>query len=154
MDIKTRVDEIPPSVITSQQELPRVASSLTDVNQATEKAAFNLLENARAMAEFYKSLQNDVENMQQAVTAKDNAAFEEHKNATAVRIEQAGDLGLHILEALEFQDITQQKLNKVIRSVEEIGARLGAMVGFMKPALSGNEEKKNYDSLLSDLGFA
>ncbi|MDR0454650.1 MAG: hypothetical protein LBH05_07565 [Deferribacteraceae bacterium] len=154
IDIKKRVDEIPPNVLSSQQDIPRVVSSLTDVNQSTEKAAFNLLGSAKAMADFYKSLQRNVESMRKAIEAKDNDKFETHKNELASHIMEADDLGFHILEALEFQDITQQKINKVILTVEEIGARLGAMIGFMKPSLESNEEKKNYDKILSDFGFA
>ena len=154
MDVKTRVDDIAPTVLSSQQDIPIVLSSLTNVSQTTEKAAFNLLENAKAMSNFYQSLQNNVEAMQKAVQDKNNSEFETNKNETSTHIEHAGELGLHILEALEFQDITQQKITKVIRSVEEIGARLGAMVGFMKSSLDNSQEKKDYDNLLSDFGFA
>ena len=154
MSVKSRVDVIPSTVLSSQQEIPRVTTSLTDINKTTEQAAFNLLENAKAMSDFYRSLQGNVEAMQKAIEAKDNAEFEKHKNETGARIEQADNLGFHILEALEFQDITEQKIKKIIRAVEEMGARLAALVGFMKPSLNSVEDKKSYDSLLSDLGFA
>ena len=154
MEVKTRVDDIPPSVLSSQQELPRVAFTLTDVNQTTEKAAFNLLENAKGMSGFYQSLLDGVESMRETIEAQDNAAFESQKSEMVTLIEQADDLGFRILEALEFQDITEQKINKVIRSVEEMGARLATLVGFMKPSFGSSKEKNDYDNLLSDFGFA
>ncbi|MDR2883475.1 MAG: chemotaxis protein CheW [Deferribacteraceae bacterium] len=150
VDIKGRIDEIPPTVLNSQQSLPNMASTLTDVNSTTEKAAFNLLQNAQRLGDFYKGLQKEIEQLDRTLKAKDDKSFGEEKEKISTLVGEAGDLGLHILEALEFQDITEQKLRKVIKSIEEVGARFGTIVGIMK----SKEGHADYDKLLEDLGFA
>lgn len=149
-DIKTRVDEIPPVVLNSQQTLPNMASTLTDVNSATEKAAFNLLQSAQKLGDFYKNLGEEIDKLDKTLKAKDEKSFGTQKEHVSTMVGDAGDLGLHILEALEFQDITEQKLRKVIKSIEEVGARFGAIIGIMK----SKDNNQDYDKLLADLGFA
>lgn len=152
VDIKGRVDEIPPTVLNTQSELPEMSSTLTDVNSATERAAFNLLESAQKMSEFYKTLMDQVNTLEESVKNKNKESFESQQNTIQKEIEEAGDLGLHILEALEFQDITEQKLRKVLKYIEDVGARLGVIVGYMKA--KDEEGGKKYDNVLSDLGFS
>jgi chemotaxis regulatin CheY-phosphate phosphatase CheZ len=154
VSIKTKVDDISPNVISSQNDLPGVSDALSDVSSKTETAANNLLAGARSLEEFYGSLSKDAARLSALLQAKDNAAYSSEKGAILKKVDDAGDLGLHVLEALEFQDITEQKLRKVIRSIEEVGARLGSIVGFIRATDSDNINKKDYDGLLTDLGFA
>lgn len=149
VDIKDKVDEISPSVLSSAETLPYVQSTLTDVNDTTEKAAHNLLASAQQMGEFYKSLQSGAKDMEKTLQDKDMETFDQLVADISTDIQKADNLGFKVLESLEFQDVTEQKINKVIRSINDVGARLGAIVGIM----STRDDRKEYDDLLSDLGF-
>jgi chemotaxis signal transduction protein len=150
VDIKARTDEIPHAVLNSQKSLPNMASALTDVNSTTEKAAMNLLQSSQKLSNFYKNLQSEIGQLEKMLVSKDNKSFEAQKDKISTIVGDAGDLGLHIMEALEFQDITEQKIRKVIKSIEEVGARFGTIIGILK----SKDNKKDYDELLADLGFA
>ncbi len=64
-----------------------------------------------------------------------------------------------MLQALEFQDITEQKLRKVIEAISDIGARIGALMGFIKLRQEQNPEavddasQDDIDKLLSEFGL-
>ncbi|MDR2401353.1 MAG: protein phosphatase CheZ [Deferribacteraceae bacterium] len=154
VSIKSKVDEIPPNVISSQNDLPNLSSTLTDVNAATESAANNLLASARRLEEFYNDLTKEALRLAALFKSGDIAAYDAQKEIVLKKVDDASDLGLHVLEALEFQDITEQKIRKVIRSIEEVGARLGSIVGVIRAKDIDNKDKKDYDDLLTDLGFA
>ncbi len=74
-------------------------------------------------------------------------------------IENADNLGFNVLQALEFQDITEQKLRKVIEAISDIGARIGALMGFIKLRQEQNPEavddasQDDIDKLLSEFGL-
>jgi chemotaxis regulatin CheY-phosphate phosphatase CheZ len=154
VSIKAKVDDISPNIVSSQNDLPNLSSALSDVNSKTEKAANNLLSSARRLEEFYEDLAKTVVKLSTSLKSSDIAAYSEGKTAILEKVEEASDLGLHVLETLEFQDITEQRLRKVIRSIEEVGARLGSIVGVIRANDLDNKDKKDYDGLLTDLGFA
>jgi chemotaxis signal transduction protein/chemotaxis regulatin CheY-phosphate phosphatase CheZ len=154
VDIKNRVDEIPPAVTSSQTDLPNMSSTLTDVDTFTEKAAFNLLANAQKMGDFYNTLQTQIENLEKAVKSSNKDAFSKEATDISTQVGEADELGFHILEALEFQDITEQKLRKVLGSIQDVGARLGVIVGYIKSKDDSGTKDKAYDHVLTDLGFA
>jgi chemotaxis regulatin CheY-phosphate phosphatase CheZ len=154
VSIKAKVDDISPNVVSSQNDLPNLSSALSDVNSKTEKAANNLLSSARRLEEFYEDLAKAAVKLSTSLKSGDNAAYSESTASILEKVEAASDLGLHVLETLEFQDITEQRLRKVIRSIEEVGARLGSIVGVIRANDLDNKDKKDYDGLLTDLGFA
>ncbi len=71
-------------------------------------------------------------------------------------LSEAESLGFKILESLEFQDITEQKLRKVIKSIEDMGSRIGTIVGFLQvsDSKSSSEFRRNREQLLVDYGLA
>jgi chemotaxis regulatin CheY-phosphate phosphatase CheZ len=154
VDIKTRVDEIPPMVNTSQTSLPNLTTTLNYVDDVTEKAAFNLLANAQQMSEFYNTLQSQIASLDKAVKSENKDLFDKEKATISAQVGEADELGFHILEALEFQDITEQKLRKVLGSIQDVGARLGVIVGYIKSKDESGTKDKAYNHVLTDLGFA
>ncbi len=58
---------------------------------------------------------------------------------------------------MAFSDITEQKLRKVIKSIEDMGSRIGTIVGFLQVndnKSSNNEFNRNREQLLVDYGLA
>ncbi|MBC7196769.1 MAG: chemotaxis protein CheW, partial [Deferribacterales bacterium] len=75
------------------------------------------------------------------------------------KLKKAEDLGFQILQALEFQDINEQKSRKIIKKVEEIGARLGTILGYAKlqnlnSGESNRASQEDIDRLLGEFGLS
>lgn len=156
MDTKNKVDEIDPLLEKSKENLPIVTSMLESVNDDTEKATINLMEASDSMADFYKSFISDIDALKKLANKEHEAEFMALYEKIVSNLSEAEALGFKILESLEFQDITEQKLHKVIKSIEDMGSRIGTIVGFLQinDNKSSNEFNRNREQLLVDYGLA
>ena len=157
IDTKNRVDEIDPLLEKSKENLPNVTSMLEGVNDDTEKATINLMEASDSMADFYKSFISDIAALKKLANKEHEAEFMALYEKIVSNLSEAESLGFKILESLEFQDITEQKLRKVIKSIEDMGSRIGTIVGFLQVndnKSSNNEFNRNREQLLVDYGLA
>ncbi|QAR34130.1 chemotaxis protein CheW [Geovibrio thiophilus] len=159
LDTKTKVDEVDPTIVMSKESMPVVVQSLEQVNEKTEEATMNLMEAADKMTAFYSQFLNDIEDFEDLVYKKDSKGLLKSIDHIESDISLAENLGFGILHALEFQDITEQKLRKVIKSVEEVGARIGAILGIIKAkkdetgeSISGATQD-DIDMLLAEFGL-
>ncbi|MGE4497081.1 MAG: chemotaxis protein CheW [Deferribacterales bacterium] len=159
LNTKTKVDEIDPTIIMSKDSMPVVVESLEQVNEKTEEATMNLMEAADKMTAFYSQFLSDIEDFEDLVYKKDAKSLLKKIDHIESDIELAESLGFGILHALEFQDITEQKLRKVIKSVEDVGARIGAILGIIKAkkdetgeSISGATQD-DIDMLLAEFGL-
>lgn len=155
LETKHRVDEIDPLLEKSKENLPNVTSMLEGVNDETEKATLNLMEASDSMAEFYKTFLSDINKLKSLASKENEKEFMELYGKVVNNLSEAESLGFKILESLEFQDITEQKLRKVIKSIEDMGTRIGTIVGFLQvqDAKNGNEFNR-HEQLLVDYGLA
>ncbi|HIZ90478.1 MAG TPA: chemotaxis protein CheW [Candidatus Mucispirillum faecigallinarum] len=156
IDTKNRVDEIDPLLEKSKENLPNVTSMLEGVNDDTEKATINLMEASDRMADFYKSFISDIAALKKLANKEHESEFMALYEKIVNNLSEAESLGFKILESLEFQDITEQKLRKVIKSIEDMGSRIGTIVGFLQvnDNKSSNEFSRNREQLLVDYGLA
>lgn len=159
LDTKQKVDEIDPTILLSKESMPVVVESLEQVNEKTEEATINLMSAADRMTAFYSQFLGDIEDLEDLVYKKDAQGLLRNLNRIESDISTADNLGLGILHALEFQDITEQKLVKVIKSVEDIGARIGAVLGIIKAkkdetgSIIEGASQDDIDSLLAEFGL-
>ncbi len=156
LDTKNKVDEIDPLLEKSEKNLPNVTSMLEGVNDDTEKATINLMEASDSMAGFYKSFMSDVASLKKLANKENEKEFMALYDKIVANLSEAESLGFKILESIEFQDITEQKLRKVIKSIEDMGSRIGSIVGFLQAndSKSNNEFSRNREQLLVDYGLA
>lgn len=157
IDTKNRVDEIDPLLEKSKENLPNVTLMLEGVNDDTEKATINSMEASDSMADFYKSFISDIAALKKLANKEHEAEFMALYEKIVSNLSEAESLGFKILESLEFQDITEQKLRKVIKSIEDMGSRIGTIVGFLQVndnKSSNNEFNRNREQLLVDYGLA
>lgn len=154
VDTKIKVDDINPLLEDSRSTLPNVTSMLEDVNKYTEKATVNLMDASNDMSSFYKDFIKDISNLQTTAAQSKEADFHKLYDKICGNLSKAEDLGFKILEALEFQDITEQKLRKVIHSIEDMGGRIGAIVGYLQVKGGHSGGDKEIEKLLSDYGLA
>ena len=155
LDTKNRVDEINPVLEKSQENLPNITSMLEGVNEDTEKATIDLIEASDSISAFYSSFIEDINKLKSIASKEHAAEFLELHAQVVSKLSQAEDLGFKILESLEFQDITEQKLRKVMKSIKDMGARIGTIVGFLQASESNTGgDFKRKENLLVDYGLA
>ena len=138
---------------------PNVLNALESVTETTEDATLSLMENADGLNAFYQEFLEEIGDLEDLVYKKDLAAISKKIEKMNNEMENADSMGFNILHALEFQDITEQKLHKVINSVSDIGARLGAILGFIKlkqeqdPTVVDDASQEDIDKLLAEFGL-
>lgn len=159
VNTKSRIDDLDPSIDASQLKIPMVTEALEEVNEQTEKAAFNLMEAADKMSSFYVDINDKFESLEGIIGSGDVEASKGKLLEIENSIGSADELGYRILEELEFQDITEQQLKKTINYTEEIAARLGTIMGYVKlqKLVESTEDdgasQDDIDKLLSDFGL-
>lgn len=159
IDTKNKVDSVEPSVVESNKDVPYVAKTLESVNEFTEKAALNLMEAADNMSNFFADLNEEIGKVEKALKRNDLDDFNRLIKQFEDKLKKAEDLGFQILQALEFQDINEQKSRKIIKKVEEIGARLGTILGYAKlqnlnSGESNQASQEDIDKLLGEFGLS
>lgn len=154
VETKNKVDEIDPLLEKSSENLPSVTDMLEGVNDETEKATLNLMAASDSMSEFYKNLVKDIDKLKSLANKEHEAEFMDLYGHVINNLSEAESLGFKILESLEFQDITEQKLRKVIKSIEDMGTRIGTIVGFLQVQDNGSNEFNRREKLLADYGLA
>ncbi len=152
-DTKSKVDEIAPTLEDSKNEIPVVTNYLHEINKDTENATASMFSSTNSLMAFYDNLMNDVETLKTLLTKDKVTEFTALYNKILQDLKDAQDIGTHLLEALEFQDITEQKLRKAIKSIEGMGQRIGKIVGFLY-VQNSKEENLNRDKLLADFGLS
>jgi len=159
LDTKGRVDEIEPTLITSREQIPTLVKSLENVTESTEEATLGLMEAADGLTGHYQEFLDEIEDLEDLMYKKDQAAILKKLEALENSAAMADTMGMNILHSLEFQDITEQKLRKVINAVREIGGRLGAILGFIKlkqevdPTTVEDASQDDIDKLLAEFGL-
>lgn len=158
LDTKEKIDNIEPTVEDSNKVVPFVAKSLEHVNEYTEEAALNLMDSADKMASFFAELNEKIGDIEKVIQKGDVVKFDEMINGVEDRLKSAEELGFNILQALEFQDITEQKARKVINKIEEIGVRLGTILGYAKiqsakHSREDSSSQEEIDKLLGEFGL-
>ncbi|MBZ4643097.1 MAG: CheW protein [Deferribacteraceae bacterium] len=159
IDTKDKLDVLEPSVEDSSKDVPFIAKTLENVNDYTEKATLNLMEAADKMSGFFSELNESMSNIEKIIQKGDMEKFELSINEVESRLAEAENLGFNILQALEFQDITEQKARKVIKKVEEIGVRLGTILGYAKiqstnAGAESQASQEDIDKLLGEFGLS
>lgn len=158
LETKQKIDNVEPSVVDSNKDVPRIAKSLENVNEYTEEATLNLMEAADKMSGFFAELNEKMGSIEKVIQKGDVKKFDEMVDSVEDKLKSAEDLGFNILQALEFQDITEQKARKVIKKIEEIGVRLGTILGYAKiqSIESGSEDRSSQeeiDKLMGEFGL-
>ncbi|MGA1861853.1 chemotaxis protein CheW [Deferribacter thermophilus] len=157
LETKGKIDELEPTIDDSSKKIPTVKESLDDVTEKAENAALNLMNNTEKMIEIYKDMENLVSNLENVINMNDENSAMEILGQVEERISNLDSMGFEMLNSLEFQDITEQKIRKIINYVEEIGAKFGAILGYMKVKQIKGEKievsQEDVDKLLSDFGL-
>jgi len=108
----------------SSSTVPGVLHDLKDIVQMTEKATVRVLEETEALIEEGKVVSDLIA---QAQREADNRALPEvgrPLSEVQALFERGNHRAMAIMSALEFQDLTSQKVQRAFEVLEEVGVRL------------------------------
>jgi len=113
----------------SSVTMPSVLDDLRDVVRMTEAATVRVLEQTEALVEDGRAaaqLLADVHaKVNATVSETDAAAMAEPMRALSALVERSNTRAMDIMSALEFQDLTSQKVQRTFTVLEEVLRRLG-----------------------------
>jgi chemotaxis regulatin CheY-phosphate phosphatase CheZ len=121
------LQQLDPTVEGSRRDIPKVAVQLREIIEATEHATNRVLEQAEHLLDEHAQID---QHLQQAAAAAGalpgtTPAGLGDSLAAAQGLQQGcQDRAMDIMAAMEFQDLTTQKIQKLIALVAEVEARL------------------------------
>lgn len=113
----------------SSRTMPSVLRDLKDIVKLTEVATVRVLEEAEALLDEGHAAAAALAEAKAA--AGDDAAIAEPLGRVQALAEQANGRVLAIMSALEFQDLTSQKIHRAFEVLEEVATRLGKIHGLV-----------------------
>ncbi len=133
------------SLISTRRTIPKIEEHLRDINEITTKSTDMLFNVIDSFNHFYEELLIDIENMEKYIEESNKSAALEKLNYYSSCINDYVKLALKIYEALEFEDISSQKINRILKLVSDVTAHFGSILGYVK-----NKKKTDYVLLSQD----
>jgi chemotaxis regulatin CheY-phosphate phosphatase CheZ len=109
----------------SSGTMPSVLEDLRDVVRMTETATVRVLEEAEALVDDSRTAARIIADVSTKARAGDAAAVAEPMRALDALVERANTRAMEIMSALEFQDLTSQKVERTFGVLQEVLVRLG-----------------------------
>ena len=114
---------------------------MNDINEITSKSTDMLFDVIEGLNHFYEELLKEIDDMQKNINEGNMAEFLKKINYYENCITEYAEVALKVYETLEFEDITSQKINRVLKLVSDVTARFGSILGYIK-------DKKKTDYVL------
>ena len=105
--------------------MPSVLDDLKDVVRMTEKAAVRVLEQAEALVEDGNAATKLLADVKTKVTPAQAEVMAEPMRELGALVERSNTRAMDIMSALEFQDLTSQKVQRTFGVLEQVLLRLG-----------------------------
>jgi chemotaxis regulatin CheY-phosphate phosphatase CheZ len=105
--------------------MPSVLDDLKDVVRMTEKAAVRVLEQAEALVEDGQAATKLIADVNAKVSGVQAEMLAEPMRELGALVERSNTRAMEIMSALEFQDLTSQKVQRTFGVLEEVLLRLG-----------------------------
>lgn len=123
------LQELDPSVGASSRRLPKMIGHLSEVVQETEQASLRVLDEIDRIAEEQAAMGRDLQQL--AVLLNEEWGKADRQNAALQTVARLREIhgrvqgrALEIMGAMEFQDITAQRIRKSMALITEIHDRL------------------------------
>lgn len=137
----------------SSRTMPRVLHDLKEIVQMTEQATVRVLEEAEALLEEGQALSGLIAEAQRAGGGQAGSDITRPLSEVQGLVERGNDRVLAIMSALEFQDLTSQKIQRAFEVLEEVATRLGkihALVSLGEEVQPASGEPHREESVRSD----
>ncbi len=111
------LQQLDPMVDESRRDIPRVAADLHEIIASTEQATNRVLEQAEGLLDAHAQIDRELQRVR--------AEGDPNGLAAVCTLEQSCQArAMDIMAAMEFQDLTSQKIQKLIGLITEVEARL------------------------------
>lgn len=110
----------------SSRTMPSVLRDLKDIVRMTETATVRVLEEAEALLDEGQACSALIAQVRLAVGERGRPGIGPLDEVQDL-VERANDRVMSIMSALEFQDLTAQKIQRAFEVLEEVSTRLGAI---------------------------
>lgn len=151
------LQQLDPTVRTSSRQFPRMSEHLSDVVRTTEQASMQVMDEVEAIVGEQAAMEQLI---QQLVTLMKSDDRHQTALQTLARLQElnsgAQDRALKIMGAMEFQDITAQRIEKSIALISEIQDRLLRLLVLFNipPEQGGSQNAEAKWRMLSEFAAA
>jgi chemotaxis regulatin CheY-phosphate phosphatase CheZ len=108
----------------SSHTMPSVLDDLRDVMRITEAATVRVLDETEALVDDGHAAVRLLADLHEKAGAAEARAMAEPMRELGVLVERSNSRAMEIMSALEFQDLTSQKVRRTFRVLEEVLRRL------------------------------
>ena len=135
--VRRNLLEVNAHVTGSSQTMPAVLHHLRDIVQMTEKATLQVLEQTEALLEESQAVLGLIAGACRAAQGDGAATIGSALGAMQSLVQKSNDRAMAIMSALEFQDLTSQKIQRAFEVLEEVSTRLQKIHGLVTPGQEG-----------------
>jgi len=148
--IKKSIDEVSPLLDISNRtvEVINLEQKSTVIEEESRE---DLVSAINRLKVFYDILGQEVGILKEDIALENIKSYSNHRSIIDTKFKSVDILGLKISEVLEKQDITEQKVRTIMKSINDIGSSLGTLIGYIKS--KENNQNINLNNLLSDYGL-
>jgi chemotaxis regulatin CheY-phosphate phosphatase CheZ len=123
------LQQLDPELGGSSRRLPQMTGHLSEVVRTTEQASLRVLDEIEQIVEGHAMMDREFQELAALLRTEDGHGAQRHAALeTLTRLQElhgrAESRALEIMAAMEFQDITTQRIQKSIAALSEIQARL------------------------------
>lgn len=115
----------------SSRTMPAGLHHLRDIVQMTEKATLQVLEQTEALLEENQAVLGLIAGACRAAQGDTAATIGSALGVMQALVQKSNDRAMAIMSALEFQDLTSQKIRRVFEALEEVSVRLQKIHGLI-----------------------
>lgn len=131
------LQQLDPTVKGSSRQIPKASSELCDVVRTTEVAALKVLDETEKIFEEQELAAGEIENLKLLLRRElDGCTGTEHfvgaLDTVATLNRSTLDRAMAIIGAMEFQDLTTQKIETTVNLMEEVARRLVSLLFLFK----------------------
>lgn len=139
-----KLQTLEPNIKLSSEKIPLAASQLSDITRATEEATNRIMELTEKVLDNHDLISSGIERVK-CSNRLDKSNIGELDKLVSNNKESL----IEIITCLSFQDLTGQKINKIMEMMREVESRILELI--VTFGLKANSEKGNMDEVTSPI---
>lgn len=123
---RKKLQKLDPTISEATEKMPQASSQLSDITKATEEATHKVISITERVMDDHDVVSGKIKKLREAVTAgviDGMAILKIARELEEINERNKNDL-IEILTSLSFQDLTGQKIKKIVSLVEDVETRI------------------------------
>ncbi|MDY6820210.1 MAG: chemotaxis protein CheW [Deferribacterota bacterium] len=143
------------ALINVKNMLPKIERQLRDVDRVTSKSTDKLFNVLDSFGHFYEELLLELDNFNIYIEEDNLKDLDGKLEQYEEGIEEYKEVSLQIYEALEFEDISDQTIKRILKLVSDVKANLSSILGYIKKKEDNDNllNQGQIDKILNDFGL-